>query len=461
MTPSPEGPLWSQRHAATPMPALTTHEAARHFAAVVTDLEDQDYLQEWFGYECVDSGQTPGLLGTRPADRIALETGRTDLWPVQDHYESWDRAGFFDAIEYLAGRVSQGLPDSGGYHSYGDCGWHYSQYDHQPAFANYRGQVNRILRRYGEGFVLSETGHIERLVSSELESLFGSVEPTADPLSEEAQVSLAWHKFRQPDLVSTREAIQILVDLLEPYRPSVREHLGKEGDKALFKTADGLWIRHNDDRQRKDYDHEIWWDWLFSLYLSSLRLVQALDARAKGTSGPVAALVSDLTGDQQISFYRGDLTSRLQELDITELPAGALHRLGVAVGSRSQSGTMTVRTEGFEPCARSADLHRWPIDYRYGLVEGAFLIDGQLWPNPVVFDAAVCALNLSDLDHTRPRALALLSKIAAAPLAFGFLQMSAEPEQVASALRAASNTCPEHEVRLAWIRLAERLAGGR
>lgn len=454
--------MWSQRHGTSPtVAALTTHQAARHFALLVQELESQDYLQEWFGYECVDSGDVPGRLGPRPADRIELETGRSDLWPVDAHYESWDRGGLFDAVEFLAGRVSQGDADSGGYHSYGECGWHYSRYTHEPAFETYREQVNRILRRYGEGFVLTETGQVERQVSSELEAVFGSTGPADDPLSEEAQIALAWHKFRQPDIVSTREAIQILVDLLEPYRSSVRELLGRKDETALFQTAQDMWIRHNDDGQLKDYDHEIWWDWLFSLYLSSLRLVQALDSRAEGTSGPVADLVTDLTGERQTSFYRGDLSSRLEELDLSSLPSGALHRLGVAVGSRSQGGTMTVRTEGLEPCARSSDLVRWPLDYRYGLVEGAFLIDGQLWPNTLVFDAAVCTLNLADLDHTRARALALLRKLADAPLAFGFTQSPVAADQVAAALRTASNTCPDHEVRLAWVRLADRLAGGQ
>ena len=45
---------------------------------------------------------------------------------------------------------------------------------------------------------------------------------------------------------------------------------------ALFKIANQFWVRHNDPDQRRDYDHDAWWDWLFHLYLSSIRLVQRL-----------------------------------------------------------------------------------------------------------------------------------------------------------------------------------------
>lgn len=42
---------------------------------------------------------------------------------------------------------------------------------------------------------------------------------------------------------------------------------------------------HNKPDQHKDYDRELWWAWLFYIYLASIALVVRLVERQKGIEG--------------------------------------------------------------------------------------------------------------------------------------------------------------------------------
>jgi hypothetical protein len=44
----------------------------------------------------------------------------------------------------------------------------------------------------------------------------------------------------------------------------------------LFEMANKFFIRHNKPHERRDYDRDVWLDWMFVTYLSSIRLVQRL-----------------------------------------------------------------------------------------------------------------------------------------------------------------------------------------
>ena len=179
-----------------------------------------------------------------------------------------------------------------------------------------------ILRRVSGGMLLNEDGHVVRVLGAEHAELY-VVTDTAGPLSEEGQIAIAMQKYREPNLTSQREAVQVLIDVLEPYRDDVRKMLGRADDAALFETANRFWLRHNKPGERKDYEHEIWWPWLFHVYLASIRLVQALKGRAEGLAGPVADLVRDLTGSPPAIFYAGRLGTRLSDLELRSVPPAA------------------------------------------------------------------------------------------------------------------------------------------
>ncbi|HEY2673084.1 MAG TPA: hypothetical protein VGJ07_22340, partial [Rugosimonospora sp.] len=91
------------------------------------------------------------------------------------------------------------------------------------------------------------------------------------------------HKFRRRGATPTdrRDAVRDLADVLEHMRPQVKVHLLPKDEGALFEIANRFWIRHNKPDQLSDYDRELWWAWLFYVYLASIALVVRLEERQK------------------------------------------------------------------------------------------------------------------------------------------------------------------------------------
>ncbi|WP_162959319.1 hypothetical protein [Micromonospora tulbaghiae] len=137
-----ERAYWSERQGRRPGGTIGQSAVRRLFFVLVQDFDRRDFLQEYFGYECVDAGCVPGLMGEEVSDRILLDLGREIEWPlVLDQVQGWDEDALFDMIEYLYDRVSVGDPDAGGFHSYSGCGWHYARFNATLAGWHYRANI--------------------------------------------------------------------------------------------------------------------------------------------------------------------------------------------------------------------------------------------------------------------------------------------------------------------------------
>ena len=269
--------LWSERHGRGPkVTGWTIDQACYLFASLINELEEDGAFQEWFGYECIDAGFVHGKLGSVIGDALLLETGRSNLWPPRTHAIDWDEDTFLDAVELLHRHVSEGV--DGDYHSYGDCGWHYTAFNVEKGQRRYRERVNKILARYGSGFELSPSGQVEHKLSSQTEVLGRESPPSADPQDEEL-IARAVAKFKQRDIAGRRDAVRDLADVLERLRPKIKEEMFSKDEGALFEIANKFWIRHNNAAQLRDYPHDLWWDWLFHVFLASIRLVQGIAHR--------------------------------------------------------------------------------------------------------------------------------------------------------------------------------------
>jgi hypothetical protein len=136
--------------------------------------------------------------------------------------------------------------------------------------------VNRILTRYGDGFELTAAGQVQRRLPEQVAELGPA--PEGGDAGDEAHIAEALRKYRSRAGLDRRDTVRDLAEVLERLRPMVKDHMFGKDEGALFQIANQFWVRHNDLAQRKDYDHDAWWDWLFHLYLSSIRLVQRLVA---------------------------------------------------------------------------------------------------------------------------------------------------------------------------------------
>lgn len=426
------------------------------FAQLIRDLEREDMLVEAFGYACVDEGRVPGRLGNSPAAELKRVTGRDNLWPIDEHYESWDEDALIDAIELYGHLVATGTQDGARYHDFGDCGWHYGEFDREAGFEIYRNRVNVIIEQLGSGYALTTEGEVERFLNADLADLERSPDDTntSSTCVDEAQIRRALHLIRSRDLDHRRDAVRILADVLEPLRPLSDQWLTKADDTALYGTANGFRIRHNDDRQRRNYDDDIWLDYLFHTYLAAVRVLQRFQAKA------VAALTEQekLTGelDGMSVFCRGDLANRLQALPLADLPDQAAFALGRSVGQRASRETVTVNQDGVEACARSRDTAVWPLEYRRGTAHGLlFDSDGQLRLHSSLASSVVQVLNCEGMPEAAVEELAQSATSTA--MCPTFWATAADRIKASDALAEAAIRLPPGTVRQEWLSVAERI----
>ncbi|HMS12292.1 MAG TPA: hypothetical protein PKD80_04260 [Microthrixaceae bacterium] len=454
------GHLWSARQGRGPaLEPITTAQASALFSTLVSELFAKDQMPEAFGHDCIDDDSLQGTLGSDPAARLLIETGRDNFLAVAEQSPLWDQDTFLDAVELFGRLVSTGDKNAeGSYdHRHMDCGWHYAAFDREPAFTDYRSLVNRILARYDDGFHLNTHGQVERLVGADLEGL---AEPASDSMSlegtDEEHVQAALMKFRRRDLPSRRDAVRDLADVLERLRPHAKELMGRRDEGPLFDIANNYWIRHNGSGQKREYDHNVWWDWVFHLYLASIRLIQALQARSASEDDSLDELVACIAG---ATWHKGELGRRLDEVGLDKLLPEAQRRVGLAVGRRCARQTFVVIEDGLRACAASSNLEDWPPAYREGLLDGLFLdLDGHLTVEPATAGAAVrVLLPVADTDR---RLQVLVERACSAAFSDALGSNPSFRKAAASALQQALPQVPDGPERTAWARLVDRVGEG-
>lgn len=265
-------------------------ELKKFFKYTYETLRDLGFFQEAFGYDCVDAGFVPGVLGMNIHNAVLLNVGKSHLWSdvstdFVGNIDCYDEEDVFDMIEFLFQQVSEPDQSTGFYHDYNDCGWHYNNFYSEGGRERYRQEINKFLIDYGPGYRLSESGEVEETGDPGLESLLDAQLPTNAPKNVQARVSLAIRKYREynADIQDKRIAITELVSVLEYLRPKLKGTLNSKDERDLFEIANNFGIRHNRQNQKTDYDPNIWYRWMFYYYLAtihaSLRLINRAESQ--------------------------------------------------------------------------------------------------------------------------------------------------------------------------------------
>ncbi len=248
------------------------------------ELFERYYFQEAFGYDCVDAGEVPGIVG-RDVNAWFLRTlHRDDIWPYGEKGEHYDADTLFDVLEVLYDIVSE--PVHGRYHDFAGCGWHYSTFDTAKGREEFRALINPSLERYEQPLQLTATGEIIVLGPEEFRPLLDAPLPaSADTDLVTPRVAEAVRAFRDRGSTKSdrRQAVRELADVLEAIRPDIKEEMLSKDEGELFRIANGFAIRHNNREQRGDYDDVIWLSWAFWVYLATIHAVLRL--REKQGSG--------------------------------------------------------------------------------------------------------------------------------------------------------------------------------
>ncbi len=248
------------------------------FSNLYTDFLNRQYFDEYFGKDCPDD-QSLGIVGD-PQAYVLRKLRKNNLWPIEKKYLEYTEEDLFDMIEFLFDHISHPILDSDAhYHDFCNCGYHYKNFDKKLAQIEYVENINEFLNDYGDGYELNHNGEIYSLLKEEFRPLLSASIPTNETDNVEKKVRKAVDKFRRygSTLDERRESVRTLADCLEYVRSDLKKVLTNKDDGDLFNIANNFGIRHHNDKQKTNYDQNIWLSWMFYFYLStihaSLRLI--------------------------------------------------------------------------------------------------------------------------------------------------------------------------------------------
>ena len=242
--------------------------------------EQEGYLQEHFGFHCVDLDFVAGTLGTNIEAKMMFSLGKAGLWPISSRVWDYSEDDLFSVMEFVFDHVSK--PLKGTMHQWNECGMHWETFDGPAGQAEYRASVNVLLARYGDGYELSLGGQVAELGPAGSESLLTTKLPVEDSkINDRVASAISKFRRRQSTVEDRRDAVRDLADVLEYLRPQLKAVLTKKDDGALFTIANEFGIRHHNARQSTDYDTAIWLSWMFYFYLSTIHASVRFIEKAK------------------------------------------------------------------------------------------------------------------------------------------------------------------------------------
>lgn len=264
-------PSYSMRNGRNPhLKGFPLSKIKEVFKGFYSELEDEGFFQESFGYYCIDAGDVPGAIKSPAAD-ILLTLRKDNLWPIASCIEGYSEDDFFDIIEYLFQVVSK--PLTGSFHNYSNCGMHWQTFDKYEGQQLFRRRINEMLTLYEKQFELSEDGEILLVAEAGLEPLFDAKVPTSDAnVSSRVEAALLSYRRHGSTVEDRRKAVRDLVDVLEYLRAEAKVHM-KDDERDLFNIANNFGIRHHNQKQKTKYDQALWLSWMFYVYLATIHLV--------------------------------------------------------------------------------------------------------------------------------------------------------------------------------------------
>ncbi|WP_207213598.1 hypothetical protein [Rhodococcus sp. Q1] len=281
--PPPQRRYWSARKAGQTLSAtaLEMPTLVREFVSLIGELDNAGYLENRFGKDCVDDPRDDTIHTL-----IYRELGSEGIWPLDTDRLTDNIDLFYDIVELLHDQVAR--PNTRFDHDYGECGWHHGKFDIRVGRIVYRWRVNKLFNNSALGLRLAENGDdVGRLVTVTDEARTALAQSVAarsegEP-ADQVRHALALFRERGSDRHQKRSAVAALALVLEERRHGVlTDALAKSDRGALFDLANNFHVRHQDAKQKRDYD-DFYLDWIFWVYLSTIELTnQVLDTQRTG-----------------------------------------------------------------------------------------------------------------------------------------------------------------------------------
>ncbi|MDN8592722.1 hypothetical protein Q0V21_28790 [Paenibacillus sp. 11B] len=206
----------------------------------------------------------PCLMEPSPSGYFFLHTGNNKVYPIYEYYQRYDQETLFTVIEIL--------------HKYIRIRDDFEVYWKEEAQIEFRIQINKFLRFLDDGYELNDKGWIINTTTMALNDLLNKDLPieTSDEITEQIETAIKMFFHYTTNNEQKKKAINILADVLEPIRDQMLTLTSKEHDKMIFGIVNNYKIRHNNDKQMDDYDKDVWYEWMFHYYLSTIHAVLKL-----------------------------------------------------------------------------------------------------------------------------------------------------------------------------------------
>lgn len=246
------------------------------FKVLIETCQSRDYLQEAFGYFCVDKGIVPGIHGTSFSEYILLQTGIQIADPIETHLETIDDVETLTLHEVLYDVVAEGT--EGSYHSWSQCGMHYTHFARKKAPAYVLDYANKYLPHFETGYLLQDNGEIELILDDRTSSLLADRLPSnaGDAVQEHVDHAVQVFKRGTSSWRDRRSAVKELADVLEPMRREIGELLTKKDESDMFNLLNNFSIRHQGGDQKEGYDKPVFLTWLFYVQLATIHAMYQL-----------------------------------------------------------------------------------------------------------------------------------------------------------------------------------------
>jgi hypothetical protein len=243
--------------------SLSFDELIRSFRHIYSTFEQKFYFQEAVGYTCTDAGRINGLWGADPDTFVMIQLHSNTLWPIEEKSSYYDEIDLFTIIEFLYD-----------YDEWNNCGWHYYEFDKAAGQTEYQVEMNRILGIFGDGFELKQNGEIHRKAPLGLTQVVENPVVTSDPENIDERIKSAVSKYMRhsASIDDKKDAVRTLADVLE-YLRNQGVTFCKSDDGTLFQIINKFDIRHHRKDQQGEYDKELFYEWMFFTFLSSINLL--------------------------------------------------------------------------------------------------------------------------------------------------------------------------------------------
>lgn len=263
---------YSQRKGTNPnLSGLPLPDVVDLFIRIFDQLREDGYFHEAFGYECVDAGDVDGTVRDIALEML-LSIRKKNLWPMHVNAKLYTEDDFFDIVEFLHQYVSK--PIDGHYHSYNDCGMHWTSFNKIQGQLEYRQKVNSVLAHYAGRFEVSPSGEVLQKPEAGFEQIFDADIATRETnVAERLKAATLRYRRHGSTLDDRRQAVRDLADVLEYLRPKLKSLLTSADERDLFNIANNFGVRHHNDQQKTAYDASIWLSWMFYFYLATIHVV--------------------------------------------------------------------------------------------------------------------------------------------------------------------------------------------